>query len=216
MIAQDRAKLALQDCAEQARPGEIAAGFQRRDTGRRRRCRSGAGGRQTGASRCRTCPAAPLDRRADRRHRRHPADRRRQLCDQPVGDRHARRPLQHPGRFPGARAFRRRRQGRRAIVGDADRQSQQCLYRHGFGHRQPHRRKEPHPAGQGQDRQSGRFAARRHVVRHHHEISRATPIRPSARWRSCGARTAPMSGRSRTARPGGLPCALSSATPRPC
>ena len=128
MISQDRAKLALQDAAGQARAGEIAARFQRRDTGRRRRCRSGAGRRQAGAAGCRTRLAAPLDRRADRRHRRHPADLGRQLRHQPVGDRHARRPLLDPGRFPGARALRRRRQGRRAIVGDADRQPEQRLH----------------------------------------------------------------------------------------
>ena len=56
---------------------------------------------------------SPFGDFADRRRRRHPADRGRQLRHQPVGDRHRRRPLLDPRRFLGARAFCRRRQGRR-------------------------------------------------------------------------------------------------------
>ena len=100
--------------------------------------------------------------------------------------------------------------------GDADRQSEQRLYRHGIGHRQSHRREEPHAPGQGRDRQSGRFAARRHVVLHHHEISLVKTIRPGKPAGDPVGCMAPTSGRSRTARRNACRCASSSATPKPC
>ena len=74
------------------------------------------------------------------------------------------------------------------------------LCRHGLGHRQPHRREEPHAAGAGDDRQSGRFAARRHVVPGDDEVPRRHLSGRQPAGRSSGARTAPSSGRSRTAR----------------
>ena len=86
----DRAKsLRASNTTQRGRPG-------------RRRCR--AEQCQARPARRRTCPAAPLDRRADRRHHRHRAGRGRQLCHRRDDDRHDRRPLHASWSTSGCRS----------------------------------------------------------------------------------------------------------------
>ena len=159
-------------CRGQGRALPRAAGIQHRH--RRAVDRSG-----TCAAQCRPVDPrragrvrSPFDHRADRRHRRHPADRGRQLRHQPVGDRHRRRPLLDPRRFLGARTLRRGGQGRRGAVGDAARQSEGSLSPGRF--RRSTTASTTRAARSGCRRRSPirRFAARRHVVPGDDAVSR--------------------------------------------
>ena len=95
------------DAAGQARADQVAAHVQHRHAVQMTEAELALGNARLALRDAELALDTPLDRRADRRHRRHPADRGRQLRHHRNGDRHGRRPLQHHRRFLGAGTLRR-------------------------------------------------------------------------------------------------------------
>ena len=118
----------------------------------------------------------------------------------PVADRHGRRPLLDHHRFLGAGALRGRRQVGAPLSATPIARPKDVFRARSSAVDNRIDESQPHAAGPGRIDNPGRYAARRHVVPGRRCDSPATPIRRSIRWRSSGVRTAPSSGRSRTAR----------------